>query len=233
MTGWEPNFLQQAINTCTSDTGLIGACPLFNVVSEDEARSCHMPIPSILANEAISGPLAQLPGNVQITFANGPAPAPAPAAPAAPEASPDPPAPAANPAANPDLPYAAGSIPSNSASPGVGDVFKESSTAAPPAPSVPAPAPPAPSPETTPAPSAVPAAADIGKSFYSTEYITAGDIVSEILWVEETVYVTQYEDVTSTTVVAPTPIKKRHGHVDHADVDAAHLRRHVHHHHRY
>jgi hypothetical protein len=63
-------------------------------------------------------------------------------------------------------------------------------------------------PTTTPAPELVPVTDT--KSFYSTQYVTNGNLVSKILWEEEVVYVTDLQEetvivtVTSTAVVGPS-----------------------------
>ncbi|KAF7562325.1 hypothetical protein G7046_g1816 [Stylonectria norvegica] len=79
-------------------------------------------------------------------------------------------------------------------------------------------------PATTPAPEIV--SLDQSTSYYSTQYVTSGNIVSKILWEQDLVYVTELEDVTvtiTTTVSgAPTAKRRRRG---------AHLHGHGHHHH--
>lgn len=227
--GWEEDFLQEAVNTCTSETGRIEDCPLFNVVSEEKAKTCEMKIPSILENEDCKGPLKALPGSNGHSSGEKPDPT------------------GLNPA--PTLTYAPGQRPSNSASPLPGQIFKVSSAYEAPAPgpssvntekpapifskiSIPAapallpiptieavadvgvvaiestPSVEAPVPTTTPAPEFVPVTD--AKSFYSTQYITNGNVVSKILWEEEVVYVTDikeevvYVTVTSTTIATPS-----------------------------
>ncbi|CAF3487852.1 hypothetical protein SNK03_012008 [Fusarium graminearum] len=227
--GWEEDFLQEAVNTCTSETGRIEDCPLFNVVSEEKAKTCEMKIPSILENEDCKGPLKALPGSNGHSSGEKPDPT------------------GLNPA--PTLTYAPGQRPSNSASPLPGQIFKVSSAYEAPAPgpssvntekpapifskiSIPAapallpiptieavadvgvvaiestPSVEAPVPTTTPVPEFVPVTD--AKSFYSTQYITNGNVVSKILWEEEVVYVTDikeevvYVTVTSTTIATPS-----------------------------
>lgn len=98
----------------------------------------------------------------------------------------------------------------------VGAAFAESSTAQA-SESVPTSGPPA-VPTTTPAPEVVPPTDT--KSYWSTQYITNGNLVSKILWDEKLVYVTELEvetivvTVTSTAVVTPTtpaPRRRRRG----------------------
>jgi hypothetical protein len=181
---------------------MIEDCGIFHVVDEGTAASCSIALPDILVHEDVTGPMPTLPGNIQMGN-DGSAPAP-PA---------------------PSLIYSAGSQPSNSASPLPGDVFKQSAAYEPPAAAAASTSSPveAPSPVITTPPAA---SASDTQSIFSTEYITAGDVVSEILWVEDIVYVTEYEDVTTT--VLPTTLKKRDAKANHA-----HFHRHVHHHGRF
>jgi hypothetical protein len=87
---------------------------------------------------------------------------------------------------------------------------------------------PAPTPATSPEISAAPgttaapatAPADDGLRVVSTQYVTSGNVVSEVVWKEAVVYVTETDDVTVTvTVQQPTPsvqavrrLRRGHGH---------------------
>lgn len=73
--GWdETEFtLQQAVDTCTDLSGEIEACPLFTVISEAEQKECSMKLPTAIAKEDVSGPVASIPGDVTIAW--GPEPA--------------------------------------------------------------------------------------------------------------------------------------------------------------
>ncbi|KAF4339569.1 glyoxal oxidase precursor [Fusarium beomiforme] len=249
--GWEEEFLQDAINTCTSETGRIEDCPLFNVVSEEKATSCEMKLPKALANEDVKGPMKQLPGGDEVSYGDGS------------DEKPDP----TGGVHAPTLTYSPGDRPENSASPLPGQVFKVSSAYGAPAPgpssktstsvehktSLPsdgviipsiaagdvgvaalkessnAETPSAPAPTTTPAPELQPVTDT--KSYFSTQYVTNGNLVSKILWDEQVVYVTDLAEevvvvtITSTAVAtpsaaaaAPAPPKRRrrgahlHGH---------------------
>jgi hypothetical protein len=206
MTGWDPNFLQEAVNLCTNPSGRIEDCPIFELQDEFAANRCHMKTPDVLTSENTEGPgLSALPGNVAITFGDGSSEGGAPA--------PDPAPPAA-----PTLTYQPGSNPSGVPLPG--DVFKEnpdyqgqtattadnigiqavgeSPTTAPPAP------------QTTPGPET-----QDDRSYYSTEYVTVGKLVSKILWVQEIAYVTLTEDSTATVTVTAGQKAKRHVHQHH------------------
>lgn len=59
MNAWNPAFLQSAINTCTSPTGLVEACPLFDLQSDSEMQKCTIPR---TLKEDVFGPLNELPG---------------------------------------------------------------------------------------------------------------------------------------------------------------------------
>lgn len=174
ITGWETNFLQSAINTCTNPSGRIQDCPLFNVVDEGKATSCQMrksPLQALFA-ENVLGPMAKLPGNIEVggSASHGPAPA---------KSSP-----------GPNLTYRPGEKPSDPAAPLPGQAFKEKAKSGSSAPTPPPPPPPPASTSTvvTPAP---PPPAD-PPTFYSTQYITSGTVVKKILWVESVVTVTDF-----------------------------------------
>ncbi|KAH8733819.1 hypothetical protein BGZ61DRAFT_474462 [Ilyonectria robusta] len=231
--GWDSDFLQTAVDTCTNASGRIEDCPVFNVVDESEAETCEMTLPDALAKEDVEGPMSELPGGVQITYEDG----------AGESASASVTAPTST-GSIPTLTYAPGETPSNSASPLPGQAFKEVSMAAAAAavtttttiitssalPSsssydavVGVEAIPTTAIPTTAAPVATTSET---ASFYSTQFVTNGNVVSKILWEEEVVYVTELEEetvvvtVTSTAVVgAPTAAARRrrwgahmHGH---------------------
>lgn len=59
MNAWDPNFLQSAIDVCTSPTGLVELCPLFNLQSDSEMQKCTIPR---TLKEDVVGPLDELPG---------------------------------------------------------------------------------------------------------------------------------------------------------------------------
>jgi hypothetical protein len=229
LTGWDEDFLQSAIETCTNESGRIEDCPLFNIVDESTAKSCEMNLPRELADEDVEGPMAKLPGGIlnQIGGIIGDLVKPTQTA----------------------VSYAPGNTPDNAASPLPGDVFHEGAASVAPAapttlttqpaapteavvvgaaqvpaeapveePSSAAPPPPPPA-ETTPAPEVAPVAEDDDR-YFSTQYITNGNVVSKILWYEEQVTVTAVEDSTTTVVVDSQ--RKRH---------VAHMHAHGHGHH--
>ncbi|KAI1391395.1 uncharacterized protein F4822DRAFT_184620 [Hypoxylon trugodes] len=71
MSGWDQDFLQQAVDTCTNDSGDIRDCQLFvnegPLQSDEEQNSCEFDVPAVLAKEDGSAlNLKNLPGNLQI-----------------------------------------------------------------------------------------------------------------------------------------------------------------------
>ncbi|KAI6093158.1 hypothetical protein F4821DRAFT_76382 [Hypoxylon rubiginosum] len=71
MSGWDQDFLQEAIDTCTNESGDIRDCALFvdqGPLQDDEKQtSCLFDVPSALANEnVLANNLQNLPGNIQI-----------------------------------------------------------------------------------------------------------------------------------------------------------------------
>lgn len=228
--GWEEDFLQSAINTCTNESGRIEDCPLFDVVSEEKAKTCEMKMPKALEHEDCKGPMKALPGGDSVGDGDAEKPDPTTLKPA------------------PTLTYAPGKEPTNSASPLPGQIFKVTSAYGAPAPGpssvntekpspiyskISVPSEPAllptieavvpdvgvvaiesatsveaQPPTTTPAPEFLPVTDT--KSFYSTQYITNGNLVSKILWEEEVVYVTDIQEevvvvtVTSTAIATPS-----------------------------
>jgi hypothetical protein len=187
--GWNESFLQDAIKTCTNPSGRIEDCPLFNIVDQETTAECTFPVPQPWASENDFGPVPSLPGNVAITYGN--------------ETGPWEPSPVSATVGAPTLTYTPGETASAPASPLPGQVFKQSSavyvempqgtsTSAALAEAV-----------LTTAPTQTPSPAYTSASYFSTQYVTNGDLVSEILWEEDIVYVTQYVDATSTTSAPP------------------------------
>ncbi|KAI1125862.1 hypothetical protein F5Y10DRAFT_222383 [Nemania abortiva] len=71
ITGWDPAFLQEAIDTCINPSGEISDCGLFTsngpLLSDAEQAECKFEMPLVLAAEnAVAKVLNQLPGGVQI-----------------------------------------------------------------------------------------------------------------------------------------------------------------------
>lgn len=67
MSGWEVDVLQEAIETCTNESGELSDCPVFTLQSEAEAEQCLLETPANLASENATGPgLVSLPGDVAV-----------------------------------------------------------------------------------------------------------------------------------------------------------------------
>ncbi|KAL2010654.1 hypothetical protein VTN00DRAFT_6461 [Thermoascus crustaceus] len=66
ITGWDPDFLQQAVDTCTNPSGEVQDCPLFELQSEEDQQQCKFEVPEILKLENAIFDLVGLPGNVLI-----------------------------------------------------------------------------------------------------------------------------------------------------------------------
>src|SRR5277367_1802845 len=71
MMGWNEGFLQQAVDTCTNQSGEMYDCPLFTLQADSVSGSCQLPIPADLESENAQSPGDTLPGDVQIQ--SGPA----------------------------------------------------------------------------------------------------------------------------------------------------------------
>jgi hypothetical protein len=200
MTGWNSVFLQSAINTCTNPSGRIEDCPLFNVVDEATATSCKMK-KSLLQNlfgENVVGPMASLPGGVPVGGGTG---------------NENKPASTSSRQQAPSLTYRPGDKPSNPATPLPGQAFKEKSqSASAPRPSSESVAVAALAVQPTPAPPPPPATPSAQHSYYSTQYVTNGNRVTEILWEEKFVTVTEYGDSPAPTPADAIKHARRRGH---------------------
>lgn len=227
--GWQEDLLQAAVDQCTAASGKIEDCPLFNIQSEDDQDKCQIKVPDSLVSEKVDGIIGDsLPGGVAIQYGPGPATAANPP-------------PATTTADVPTAGYSPGVTATSSGSVLPGQVFKESSDYASPTPST-ASDPQASfgaaavsgtldiAPDAAPAPTAAPSSGppDDGLPIVRTEYVTNGNVVSEVVWKEAVVYVTEAEDVTVTVTVQPTStvqavkmLRRGHGH------DHAHLHRHL------
>ena len=194
--GWEPDFLQEAVDTCTNPSGRIQDCPLFDVVDEATAKECEFQVPLVLVAEKVLEGLGLLPGDVDITYGDD--------ATEEEETS-----------AKPTLSYTPGETASEDATPLPGQVFKESSAYVAPVPtttsssSVPAAtvaavessSTPEPVPEPEPTTTSTPVVEEPEVSYASTQYVTNGNVVSKILWAEETVWQTELVGSTTTLTV--------------------------------
>lgn len=73
MMGWDTDFLQQAVDTCTNLSGLIQDCPLFDIQSSDVAAQCQIEVPEAIKDDYPEGPRDGL--AIDIPIQSGPAPA--------------------------------------------------------------------------------------------------------------------------------------------------------------
>lgn len=220
--GWNGTFLQEAVDTCTNSSGRIEDCPIFDIQSEANETSCQLEtLPQQLVNEAVTGIVGNsLPGDVQILY--GPE--------TGTQVSPAPPTSIMSVS---NLGFSPGSTPANSGSVVPGEVFKQTTSSSPSPAAMPTSASPSTaeassasdaSPNASSAPTLTTAAstaapAENSMSVLSTQYITSGNTVSEIVWEEAVVYVTESEDFTVTTTVQPSPsvpavnkLRRGHGH---------------------
>jgi hypothetical protein len=189
MMGWDPVFLQDAVNQCTNLSGQITDCPLFDIQSEDAYSNCNITLPSAILDEDVVGAMPTIPGNVPIVSG----PAPANGATAGGSQTTGAPAPVSTTGGQllPTLSYSAGSslAPTDTYIPG--GIFAVSVSQTP----------------TITTPPAPTSSSSNTESFFSTQYTTSGQAVLEVLWVKEIVTVTAPE---TTTVYVPG--RKRHVH---------------------
>jgi len=196
--GWDEAFLQSAVETCTSTSGRIQDCPLFTIQTEAESKQCLIKVPSTLASEDVSGPLAGLPGGVTVNY--GPAYVVADGASASSSVDAVP---------IPTLSHSAGSTVAVSETALPGGVFIEGSVSqavASPSVSVQVAAVVEPKPTLAPV---VPLPEN--QRVYSTSYSTVGNEVIEIVMIEEFVTVTG-APVTMTQYMTVPARRKRHLH---------------------
>ena len=64
--GWDQNTLQKAIDTCTSLTGLVEDCSIFDLQDQDTQCQCHFTVPDELKTENPYWNANGLPGNVPV-----------------------------------------------------------------------------------------------------------------------------------------------------------------------
>lgn len=217
--GWDEDFLQDAVDTCTNASGEIEDCSLFTI---QDGSNCNITMPSALADEDYIGPMATLPGNVAIQ--SGPddattgATATVNSGSAASSASVT-----TTSALVPTLSHSAGSTIASTDTFLPGGVFKgqDSSTYLATSSSSSTPSSSSSSSSAAVITSAAvysAAAVDAGDEFFSTSYTTTGQEVLEVLWVEETVTVTEASTVTATAYVKRADRKRaasRHLHRHH------------------
>ncbi|KAJ5318997.1 uncharacterized protein N7506_011701 [Penicillium brevicompactum] len=71
MQAWDDGVLQEAIETCTSETGLVDECEIFDIQTQDKQQQCEFKVPSALENDEVFMHAGGLPGDMTIEW--GPA----------------------------------------------------------------------------------------------------------------------------------------------------------------
>jgi len=66
LNGWDIDILQQAITSCTNNSGLVSDCSVFTLQEESQAAQCKASSPAQLKNEDCARPRAELCGNIFI-----------------------------------------------------------------------------------------------------------------------------------------------------------------------
>lgn len=64
INGWDVSLLQKAVDTCTSDSGRVEDCPVFQLYPDSTAEGCKI---ASQINEPIQGPMDALPGCNPVT----------------------------------------------------------------------------------------------------------------------------------------------------------------------
>ncbi|KAL2363450.1 hypothetical protein RJZ56_003620 [Blastomyces dermatitidis] len=211
MEAWEPGSLEKAVKTCRNPSGRVEDCPVFTLISQGEQNKCKFKMPSILANEDCQFTKGGLPGAVEIL--PGPAYAKLPKI-KVPEIK----APKIKlPELNAPAKDAAGPLPAASTPPPPPPPPPPAAATPPPPPPPP---PPAPKPSTTPAPA--PGQFFAPKEDYngnatpiSTSTYTEGNVVYEVVIMEEKVTTTIELPAGATPPAGAKAVRrahKRHGH---------------------
>lgn len=204
MNGWDVDFLQQAVNLCTAESGNVEDCPIFSLQSENDQRKCQMKkLPDVLADEKVDGVVGNaLPGNVLMQYGPEPATAKNPG----PKPSTTVPVPSA--------PYSAGEKPTGTDYL-PGQVFKEisSTTTTTSAPTEAAPTPLGAAQVTRLPEPAAAAVEEDGYDIVRTDYVTQGNVVNMVIVKEKLEYVTiTTTTVTSTATFQAKPRRSAHVH---------------------
>lgn len=219
ISGWDEDFLQVAVNTCTNDSGKISDCAPFTLLDEFKQQQCKMKTPGFLAGDKVDGFVGNsLPGGVAVQY--GPEPA------------------VSHPAPAKTQPTSHVAVPTVSYEPGVtslslpGGVFKEKPTSTTSeeevkqsALAVPEPELETSSPSPTPTPAPVPSDAPVpeGYELVRTEYITNGKVVSKIVVIETVKYEYLIKATETVTVTATLAAEKARRELNHL-----HRHRHLH-----
>lgn len=68
MFGWDDGVLQEAVDTCTSATGIVDDCELFDVQSESDQNQCFSNLPEEIRHENVYMHPNGLPGGMEISW---------------------------------------------------------------------------------------------------------------------------------------------------------------------
>jgi len=66
LMGWSTDILKSAIGQCTDPSGLLSACPVFELQTEADGDKCKLNMPEVLAQDNCAGPADGLCGNVPV-----------------------------------------------------------------------------------------------------------------------------------------------------------------------
>ncbi|KAI0401311.1 hypothetical protein F4802DRAFT_609478 [Xylaria palmicola] len=227
MTGWDPDFLQSAIDTCDNPSGELSDCGVFTnngpLLSEAEQRECKFKTPVLLAAEnAAAKVLNKLPGGVPIQ--DGPESATPPGGlldsltslfggDSSATSTPNTPSPTATSVATPSSELQSGGAfiqdPTSAtpSSPDFGAAAVPSTTTS----LIPTSTPTLPTTTSAPQLTSEPG---VSYEIYSTQTISSAGGVEEIVWMQPVVYVTE-DSFTTVTIPGPAPqkLKKARDHV--------------------
>jgi hypothetical protein len=68
MQGWEEGVLQEAIETCTNESGEVNDCQIFDIQTEDDQRACQATVPLAIRHENVAVHADGLPGGMPVEW---------------------------------------------------------------------------------------------------------------------------------------------------------------------
>jgi len=68
LQAWDDGVLQEAVNTCTNETGMITDCDIFDLQNETDQTQCLLDVPPELRHENVHMHAHGLPGNLPIKW---------------------------------------------------------------------------------------------------------------------------------------------------------------------
>lgn len=71
MFGWQEGVLQEAVKTCTNQTGEVSDCEVFSLQTEDKQRQCSFEMPEEYSHDPVLRVEQGLPGGVPIQWGPG------------------------------------------------------------------------------------------------------------------------------------------------------------------